>query len=69
MNNSVLQEAQRYFISLTLLQGTQPLSWNVITGPRRLEVDQYSGEVSWNRAEAGNFTVSIRVENQVGYVV
>ena len=67
VNNSVLQEAQRYFVSLTLLQGTQPLSWNLITGPRRLEVDQYSGEVSWNRAEAGNFTISIRVENQVGY--
>ena len=67
VNNSVLQEAQRYFVSLTLLQGTQPLSWNLITGPRRLEVDQYSGEVSWNRAEAGNVTISIRVENQVGY--
>ena len=68
VNNSILQEAQQYFVSLTLLQGTQPLSWNVITGPRRLKVDQYSGEVSWDRAEAGNFTVSIRVENQVGFV-
>ena len=67
VNNSVLQEAQQYFIGLTLLQGTPPLSWNLITGPRRLEVDQYSGQVSWNRAEAGNHSVSVRVENQVGY--
>ena len=67
VNNSVLQEAQQYFISLTLLQGTLPLSWNLITGPNHLEVDQYSGQVSWNRAEAGNHSVSVRVENQVGY--
>ena len=67
VNNSVLQEAQQYFIGLTLLQATPPLSWNLITGPRRLEVDQYSGQVSWNRAEAGNHSVSVRVENQVGY--
>ena len=67
VNNSVLQEAQQYFISLTLLQGTPPLTWNLITGPRRLELDQYSGQVSWNRAEAGNHSVSVRVENQVGY--
>ena len=39
----------------------------MITGPRRLEVDQYSGQVSWDRAEAGNHSVSVRVENQVGY--
>ena len=67
VNNSVLQEAQQYFIGLTLLQGTPPLSWNLITGPRRLEVDQYSGQVSWDRAEAGNHSVSVRVENQVRY--
>ena len=67
VNSSVLQEAQQYFISLTLLQGTPPLSWNLITGPLRLEVDQYSGQVSWSRAKAGNYSVSIRVENQVGY--
>ena len=67
VNNSVLQEAQQYFIGLTLLQGTSPLSWNLIIGPRRLEVDQYSGQVSWDRAEAGNHSVSITVENQVGY--
>ena len=67
VNNSVLQEAQQYFISLTLLQGTPPLSWNLITGPRYLEVNQYSGQVNWIRAEAGNYSVSVRVENQVGY--
>ena len=67
VNNSMLQEAQQYFIDLTLLQGTPPLSWNLITGPRHLEVDQYSGQVSWDRAEAGNHSVSVRVENQVGY--
>ena len=67
VNNSVLQEAQQYVISLVLLQGTSPLSWTLINGPHRLGVDGYTGQVNWARAEAGNHSVSVRVENQVGY--
>ena len=67
VNNSVLHEAQQYVISLVLLQGTSPLSWTLINGPNRLDVDQYTGQVNWARAEAGNHSVSVRVENQVGY--
>ena len=67
VNNSVLHEAQEYVISLALLQGTSPLSWTLIKGPHRLEVDEYTGQVNWARAEAGNHSVSVRVENQVGY--
>ena len=68
VNNSVLQEAQQYVISLVLLQGTSPLSWTLINGPHGLGVDGYTGQVNWARAEAGNHSVSVRVENQVGYV-
>ena len=68
VNNSVLKEAQQYVISLALLQGTSPLSWTLINGPNHLEVDEYTGQVNWARAEAGNHSVSVRVENQVGYV-
>ena len=68
VNNSVLQEAQQYVISLVLLQGTSPLSWTLINGPHGLGVDGYTGRVNWARAEAGNHSVTVRVENQVGYV-
>ena len=59
MNNSILQEAQQYITIIQLLQGSPPLSWILINGPNHLEVDQYSGLVSWARAEAGNYSVSI----------
>ena len=67
VNNSILQEAQQYVINLLLLQGTPPLSWDLIEGPPRLQLDQYTGQVNWARAEAGNYSVTVRVDNQVGY--
>ena len=67
VNNSILHEAQQYASSLALLQGTSPLSWTLIKGPRRLEVDEYSGQVNWARAKAGNYSITVRVDNQVGY--
>ena len=67
VNDSILQEAQQYSVNLALLQGALPLSWTLIKGPHRLVVDEYSGLVSWNRAEAGNYFVFVQVENQVGY--
>ena len=67
VNNSVLQEAQPYVIDLLLVQGTPPLSWVLIEGPPHLQLDQYTGQVNWARVEAGNHSVSVRVENQVGY--
>ena len=67
LNNSILQEAQQYVIDLLLLQGTPPLSWDLIKGPSHFQLDQYTGQVNWARAEAGNHSVTVRVENQVGY--
>ncbi len=62
----VLQEAQEYVSSLNVSQGTPPLSWTLLSGPNRLTLDQYTGQVSWTGVQAGNHTVSVQVENQVG---
>ena len=59
--------SNNYVIDLLLVQGTPPLSWVLIEGPPHLQLDQYTGRVNWARAEAGNHSVSVRVENQVGY--
>ena len=67
VNKFILQEAQQYVIDLLLLQGTPPLSWDLIEGPPYLQLDQYTGQVHWARAEAGNYSVTVRVDNQVGY--
>ena len=49
---------------MTLSQGTLPLSWTLLSGPHQLILDQ--GHVRWSSAEAGNHTISVQVENQVG---
>ena len=49
-------------------RGTPPLTWSLVSGPDRLRVDQYSSQVIWSRAQAGNYTISVQIENQVGRV-
>ena len=66
VNNTVLKEAEPYSTTITLVQGTPPLSWSLISGPDRLRVDQYTGQVVWTRAQAGNYTITVLIENQVG---
>ena len=66
VNDSVLMEAQTYVFGLTLVQGTPPLTWIITSGPYDMHVDQQTGGVTWNRAEAGNHSISIVIQNQVG---
>ena len=68
VNDSVIQEAQMYSTTITVIQGTEPLSWSLISGPDRLIVDSFSGQVNWIRAQAGNYTITVRIENQVGSI-
>ena len=66
VNDTILLEAQEYMVDITLLQGTPPLTWIITSGPYDLHVDQHTGQVTWNRAEAGNHSISIVIQNQVG---
>ena len=66
VNDSVLQETEQYTVMLAISQGTPPLNWSLVTGPPRLRLDQFTGQVSWDRAEAGNYTITVQVENQFG---
>ena len=66
VNDSVLQEAEQYSVMLTLLQGSPPLTWTLVSGPRQLRVDSFTGLTRWSRVQAGNHTVIVQIENQVG---
>ncbi|XP_065905004.1 uncharacterized protein [Dysidea avara] len=66
VNDSVMQEAEQYSVMLTISQGSPPLTWSLVSGPPQLRVDPLTGLISWNRAQAGNHTVTVQVENQVG---
>ena len=69
VNDTVLKEAMSYDVTIILLQGTPPLSWTLISGPDQLRLDQVTGRVTWNRARAGNHTISVRITNEVGATV
>ena len=66
MNNATLQEAQEYTTSVSLSQGTPPLSWILVSGPRQMQVNQLTGEVTWSRAQAGNHSISVLIQNEIG---
>ena len=66
VNDSILVEAQEYTTTVTVSQGTPPLLWSLVSGPVNLLIDQYTGQVMWSRAQAGNHSIVIQIENQVG---
>ena len=65
VNDSVLLEAQEYSVRIVLLQGTPPLTWIIASGPYDMHVNQHSGEVTWDRAEVGNHSITIVIQNHV----
>ena len=66
VNDTVLKEAEEYIASITVLQGTKPLSWRILSGPDGLQFNTILGQIFWSRAHAGNYTISLEVENRVG---
>ncbi len=66
VNDSILVEAQEYTTTVAITQGTPPLLWSLVSGPENLLVDQYSGQVMWSRAQTGNHSIVVQIENQVG---
>ena len=66
INDTILQEAESYILEIPLVQGTPPLSWTLISSPDRLRLNENMQQIIWTRAQAGNHTVAVSVENEVG---
>ena len=66
INDIILKEAETYMFNIPLIQGTPPLSWTLVSSPDRLRLIENMQQIVWTRAQAGNHTVSVRVENEVG---
>ena len=66
INDTVLEEAEPYVLTIPLVQGTPPLSWSLVSSPDRLRLNENMQQVLWTRSQAGNHTVSVRVENEAG---
>ena len=69
INDTVLEEAEPYILSISLLQGTPPLSWTLISSPAGLRLNANMQQIVWARVRAGNHTVSVSIENEVGIFV
>ena len=66
INDATLKEAETYMLTIPLIQGTPPISWTLMSSPDGLQLNKNEQQIVWTRAQAGNHTVSVRVENEVG---
>lgn len=66
VNDSALLEGQDYMTTVAVAQGTPPLTWTLVSGPRELLINQYTGRVTWRGAQAGSHLIIVLIENQVG---
>jgi WD40 repeat protein len=49
-----------------MVQGVQPITWSLVTGPQDMTIDSGTGVVSWPSAVEGVTTVTIRATNDLG---
>ena len=66
VNDVVLLETENYRESLVLVQGTPPLTWSLVSAPDRMVLSQVTGDITWRRSQAGNYSIIVEVINQVG---
>ena len=62
----VLQEGQEYTSSLEILEGTEPIYWELDQGPEGMTVNPQTGVVKWQAYTIGLIQTSVKVTNQVG---
>ena len=61
-----LLEAEDYIQSLTLVQGTPPVIWTLVSAPTQMIVSQVTGLITWHGTQAGNYTITVQATNQAG---
>ncbi|KAK7073310.1 hypothetical protein SK128_022152 [Halocaridina rubra] len=62
-----LLEGENFNLQTTLIQGTQPITWSFVQAPERSNIDYSTGQLSLNGIRVGNYTITVRAQNQVGY--
>ncbi|KAK7073311.1 hypothetical protein SK128_022153 [Halocaridina rubra] len=62
-----LLEGENFNLQTTLIQGTHPITWSFVQAPERSDVDYRTGEITLNGMRVGNYTFTVRAQNQVGY--
>ena len=65
VNNLVLEEFEDYSQTLFVVNGTPPFLFSLISSPEGMILTQESRTVTWRRAQAGNYTITVQVDNEV----
>ena len=68
VDDHILQELTEYSETLNITDGTPPLIITLISSPTGMVVSQESRQITWSRAQAGNYTITVEVGNQVSTV-
>lgn len=70
-DTSIMEFAAFTSIAPTVVEGTQPISFSLDTGPSGMQIDPATGVVNWPQAQPSltPYTVRIRATNAVGYAV
>ena len=65
VDDHTLEELEDYTEKITLLQGTPPYSFTLVTSPTRMVISHGTGDIIWNRAQTGNYTIVVEAANQI----
>ena len=65
VDSIVLQELEDYTETLTVVNGTPPFLFSLISSPEGMIFQQDTQTVSWRRVQVGNYTITVEVENEV----
>ena len=65
VDSIVLQELEDYAKTLTIVNGTPPFLFSLISSPEGMIFQQDTQTVSWRRVQVGNYTITVEVENEV----
>ncbi len=66
--NSSVATNSIYAVTATLIRGTKPVTWSVVSGPAGLTIDSATGHVVWsNPSMAGSpYEITVRATNSYG---
>ena len=65
IDSVVLQELEDYTRTITVVNGTRPFLFSLLSSPDGMILNQETQTVSWRRVQVGNYTLTVEVENEV----
>ena len=65
IHNTTLEEFEEYTQTLTVVNGTPPFIFSLLSSPEGMILNHETQTVSWRRVQAGNYTITVEVENEV----